>query len=626
MHKLIITLLLLVLSNVASAAVKAFLNQDTFYEGDPVTLTIESSGTDINNNAKPDLRPLNRDFQILGTSTSMQVNIHNGHKRSKKSWTVELQPQRKGSIQIPSIHIGHESTSPVNLTIKAIPPALAKETSKHIFIESSVDITGKQPYVQQQIPYTVKLYYDANMQNGKIYSPTVENAVVEQLGEDRRYRTVRMGKKYSVVEKHFVISPEKSGTLHIPPTSVKGRLTVSDNNANNPKNGNQNGQRRNGMGNTDFMNRFFNRSPFGNDPFFKDFGNDIFSGGRPASKPFTASSEAITVEVQPIPDSFTGKLWLPAEDLIIEDSWANSPPELRVGEPVTRILRLQAKGLAGSQIPKIEIPKPDNIRIYPEQAKSDTQTDGKTVYGISEISISYIPDVQGKVSVPEIKLDWWNVVTKKQQTFTLPKWDLTVAPGVTGSVASKANAIPVPTPKTIEDTNSSDNSTNPNTSPQNTSTDSATNNIFGWLLAAVVLLLAGALAYFYMIRRKQTLVPAKPLHPNNNIDNIDNISEIKAGLQQACTTNNPEQAAEYLLRFVNAGWGGNNPPQNLGSLAEVVTQGKEAILDLQRSLYSKNNSQWNGSHLWEDVKDGIQTTTVPEKNNKQQLKPLYPTL
>ena len=608
-----LTLSILLLStllfiNPAWAEVKAFLNQDTFFEGDPITLTIEAN---TNTQAGPDLSVLNQDFEVLGKSTSTQINILNGHKRIKKSWTIELQPRKKGAIQIPAIMLGQERTNPLSLTITDIPPELEKQTSEHVFVESSVDIVDERPYVQQQIPYTVRLYYDSAMQTGKIYSPTVKDAVVEQLGEDRRYRTVRKGKKYSVIEKHFVISPEKSGKLHIPPTSVKGRLTIAD-----KRNRRQNGQRRD---ETDFMNQFFSNSPFSNDPFFKDFGGGFFSNRGAASNPFTANSEAIDVEVQPLPAEFKGKLWLPAEELIIKDSWAKKPPELRVGEPVTRTLILQAKGLAGSQIPDIEIPKPADVRLYPEQSKPETRTDGKTVYGIKEINLSYIPDVSGAIIIPKIKLDWWNVVSKKQQTFTLPEWTLNVAPAIAGASDKKATTTDVATA----------NEKSVLEKDQAKFTDFVTENTsgsdsFGWKLVAIAgLLIILIYSFFHFIyKRKATSVKSKEIDVT--------IDEIINSLRHVCEKNDKKQAAKLLLDLAAVSWGGQNPPRNLATLASEVEYGSDEILLLERALYAGDSKkgddqkEWNGASLWKVVKKGIKPKSVKSEIIKNDLKPLYP--
>ena len=182
------------------AAVKATLNQSTVFEGDQITLSINS---DQNNNAQPDLKPLQKDFTVQGSSTSSQINIINGIRSFKKTWTIELMPKTVGKVDIPEITVGREKTNSVSVTIANLPPEVAAETSKHIFIESSVELDNdetKEIYVQQQIPYTVKLYYDSAMQTGEVFSPQLENANIRALGNDKKYQVVRAGKKYVVVE------------------------------------------------------------------------------------------------------------------------------------------------------------------------------------------------------------------------------------------------------------------------------------------------------------------------------------------------------------------------------------------------------------------------------------------
>lgn len=191
------------------AAVKATLNQSSVFEGDQITLIIQS---DLNNNTQPDLTSLQKDFEVQGSSTSSQINIINGSRSFKKTWTIELMPKSVGKLEIPEITVGSEKTNSLRVTIANLPPEVAAETSKHIFIESSVELDNDETseiYVQQQIPYTVKLYYDSAMQTGEVFSPQIENANIRALGNDKKYQVVRAGKKYVVVEKRFVISPEK---------------------------------------------------------------------------------------------------------------------------------------------------------------------------------------------------------------------------------------------------------------------------------------------------------------------------------------------------------------------------------------------------------------------------------
>ena len=181
----------------AIAEVKAYLNQSSFFEGDPVTLNLEST---TDNNAKPNLTPLQKDFAILGVSTNSQISIMNGRRSFKKSWIIELQAKNKGDLTIPEIAIGNEKTQAVDLLISDLPPEITTETSKHIFIESSIGTENDSTYVQQQLPYTIKLFYDTSMQTAQIQTPVLDNAIIEKLGKDKRYTVVRAGKRFNVVE------------------------------------------------------------------------------------------------------------------------------------------------------------------------------------------------------------------------------------------------------------------------------------------------------------------------------------------------------------------------------------------------------------------------------------------
>lgn len=582
--------------NPVFAAVKASINQTTVFEGDPVTLTIETSE---NNHSQPNLTPLKKDFDVLEENRNSQISILNGRRSFKKIWSIELQPKLKGEITIPEISVGKDKTQALILTIKTLPPEVMAETRKHIFIESSIDISSDETYVQQQIPYTVKLFYDATMQSGEIYSPKVKNANIRQLSDDRKYQVIRGGKKFIVLEKHFVISAEKSGKLHIPATSVKGRIALS---------GGDSPRLRRRMDETAMLNQFFN--DFTSDPFFRSPFDRMFNRRRSVgpSRPFSISSKTIDVNILPVPASFTGSAWLPAEDLLITDSWATKPAELKVGEPVTRTLVLQVKGLASSQIPKIHIPKPAGIKVYPEQARTDTPNDGNTVYGIQRIDITYIPNKEGSVTIPEIAVDWWDIKNKKQQTFTLPEWNLVVAAGAVGSNAPSINNEPM-------------SDANPESEKQTLNTEQQ-NNPKQWnvkiVAATIGVLLLLFSAIFTHFKKKQ-----RNKHSLKQRSKPVSIKKLQSSLSQACQKNNKHLSARLLLKFTRALWN-DSAIQNLGMLASQLNQGTETIKELEKSLYAADSAKWDGKELQILIEKGIQQKQKNHTLENEGLAPLYP--
>lgn len=603
-NKILKKLFIILLSSVsvmpAFAEVKAHLNQTSFYEGDPITLKIDSTQ---NNDAEPDFSVLHKNFFVGQVRTSKQSFNLNGKVSLKNSWTIELQPRRKGFLQIPAITIGKEKTAIIDIKVTDLPPEIVAETKKHVFLETIIGTEGNKTFVQQQIPYTLKLFYDSTIQRAPIEIPVIKNAILEKLGRDKRYSVVRAGKRFTVVEKNFVISPEKSGSLHIPAATVKGRIGLSGADA-----------KRFRMDETDMANNML--EDFMNDPFFRD----SFSGGffsrrsQGPSKPFAIKGDAIDVDVLPVPKAFTGKLWLPAEDLVIKDSWAKNPPVLKEGEPITRILTLQAKGLAGSQIPDISIPKPKNMKVYPNKAKFVTETDGNTVYGVQNINITYIPDGSGKVVIPKIKVDWWDVKNKMQKTFVLPAWNLNIAPDLTKPAKENIVAKDAVTQKPSSITEKKSVMADKDLEPA---------SFWTWkLLIMIPLLLLFAILFY---RLKKYWIKKQDNHQDKPSRN--KIANLRSSLLQACENNDKQEASKNLLKFAQVYWH-DDSLQNLGMVAARLQKKSDAklIKDLEKNLYRQNMKGWSGEALAKLINDGLPQKKKAVKRASDSLVALYPAL
>ncbi len=203
------------ISTASCAALRAELDRATVQEGSSLTLSIESDGAQ--SGKRPDVTPLRKDFDVLGTSTSSETRFVNGSRSDHTRWLVQLQPRRTGTIDIPPISVGSEQTAALELNVTKASPTAANEASEHVFLEAEAAAAGKPIYVQQQIPYTIRLYYDDTLQTGELAAPNPADAIVEQLGEEKRYTATRNGREYNVIERRYAIAPEKSGALHIPP-------------------------------------------------------------------------------------------------------------------------------------------------------------------------------------------------------------------------------------------------------------------------------------------------------------------------------------------------------------------------------------------------------------------------
>ena len=394
-------LLLLLISTSLQADVSASLGRNTIFDGDTVTLTIET--TDRNHSGEPDLAVLQQDFEVLGTSNSTQVQITNGRRTDRHQWRIELMPKNSGEVTVPAIRVGDDETSPLQLSVKKQPAAVAAASGQPVFIKVSIEPADATAWVQQQIQYTLQLYFRESLAEGSFDGPNVENAIVERLGEDSQYETTVKGEQYQVIERHYAIFPEQSGKLVIPAVVFDGRMAGA--------------LRKRSTGMSSMMERFL--------------GSNMV---RAPGKRIRLRSKEITLDVRARPASYEGKHWLPSEQVVLSDSWAEGPPEFHAGEPVTRTITLEAKGLESSHLPDISLTVPTGMRLYPEKPERTTRTDGEWVYGSNQQTVAYVPTATGRITIPEIKVDWWDTAKQQQRSTVLPAWEVNVLPGEAGLV------------------------------------------------------------------------------------------------------------------------------------------------------------------------------------------------
>jgi len=350
---------------------------------------------------------------------------------------------------------------------------------------------------------------------------------------------------------------------------------------------------------------------------------DEFMSGTPfggTGKRIRVRSEPQTVQVKPRPSDYSGKTWLPAAELAVHDSWADGPPEFHVGEPVTRTLTLDARGLEGSQLPALEFPDVAGLRLYPEQPVHENHTDGKWVYGSSSQSLAYVPSASGKLSIPGIQVDWWDTGTQQQRMVELPPWEINVLPG-----AATPSSQPPPAPAPAIQNPAPAVTAAPVATPESRWQD-ALQHLWPWL-AGIVLLIVGAVVLLRRAARPRqqsadTPVAAAERLPANNGQKQQRQAAL-TDLQSACSGNDPQAAARALLRLAETQWP-EDPPRNLEALARRVTAASAPLRALERALYSAGSAAWQGEELWKLFRNGIPAAQPDSVTADPGLAPLYP--
>jgi hypothetical protein len=422
---------------------------------------------------------------------------------------------------------------------------------------------------------------------------------VTKLGEDRQYDTQRNGREYRVVERRYSLSPERSGELRIPPLVFEGSARTG-----------KGGRGAGGGGpfRDPFFDRFFRDGPFSGDPL------GMFERGQPVS----ARSRAVSLNVKARPGGYAGDHWLPAEALEIADSWARDPPELRVGEPVTRTLTLQARGLSGPQIPEIEIPTPPGLRAYPEKTSSESRSDGESIFGISRQGVTLIPTRSGELVIPEIRVTWWDTAAQQERVARVAGWTMHVeggsapeAPAPDRAAEPRADLVPQVRRDAAE------------RGPQSDSHDE--HNDLRYLIGSpllLALLLAGTWGLI-SYRRRRSSDPARPTPAAVGYGTRAQGSGARKALHRACEANDPRAAANALLDWARATWP-DDAPRNLGSLSARLPGGGDQVRELERRLYAPETGTWDGASLWDALRPGLASSGTPVRGQEDALAPLYP--
>lgn len=372
--------LLLAASGWAQAQTRAWLDRSQISDSETATLTIESDAS-----GAPDYAPLRTDFDLSAQTSSRQMQWSNGGTRARNLYAVVLSPRRSGTLQVPPLQVGGNRTEPLLLQVGASAAApAAMPGNAAVFMETEVD--DPTPYVQQSVGVVVRLYYASQLVSGELLLDTPAGASMQRVGEDRSLVREVNGRRYNLVERRFLLIPERSGPLQLPAAQFNGRAAGG---------------------------------------FFDDmFGGD----GR-----LRASAPARTLQVQPQPAN-AAQPWLPLHDLRLR--YTAAPTQVRAGEAATVVVEAVAQGATRAQFP--ELPALDvgpDAQVFAEPAQFDETFNGNTPQLKLTRRYSIVPRSPGSLRVPGPRMPWWDVKAGETRTAALPDLTLQVAAGGAGSVA-----------------------------------------------------------------------------------------------------------------------------------------------------------------------------------------------
>lgn len=582
---------LLLIGIPAWAKLTAHLDRERITEGESVRLIIEATGQV---SSMPDTRELKRDFDVTGTMSGSRVNIVNGKMDSRTTWTITLIPLHSGELTIPPLTINGEQTPELTLHVSEAPSSAdansGADSDAPVFLETEVNKTD--PYVQGMVSYTQRVFFSVNLAQGSLTEPEHENALVLKLGEDHEYVTRRNGQSYNVIERQFVIFPQTSGRMTIAAPVLNAQI---------PQNNNR------------------------HDPFF----DRLFTNTRP----IRLRGETVTLDVRPRPDHSQTSYWLPAESVELRETWQPDDNTVNLGEPVTRNITIQARGVTGEQLPEPKLSDPQGFKLYPDRAQAGTQNLQQNVLGEKTLRLAYMPTQPGKHTLPAFSIHWWDTENDSTQVATLPQRTITVLPGT-----GQGGGLPAPD---FNNPNATDRPQTGFTPPffqpdrpagaGNIAGSGAVSNWGGWfwstLLFAALWLIT--LLVFWRKRRYSGFggfggSDASAAEHDARLTSSKNARQARGAFLAACRYNNPRHARHYLLKWAAAHWP-DAPPHGIAELAKRFDDPavQSALKELDRVLYRTHETQWNGNELARLISALPKDTATTKTANDKALPDLY---
>jgi hypothetical protein len=385
---LLLLLLLLCLPALAQAQTRAWLDRDRVALGETATLNIETDQAGV---SPPDYTPLEPDFVISGHTSRQSFELRNGKTRSRMLFAVALQPRREGVLAVPPLRVGNTRTQPLSMTVTPAEPARAGGI---VFIEAEAD--QQSPYVQQAVGYVVRLYYATQLISGQLDQEAPPGASLQRVGSDVQYSREIGNRRYTVVERRYLLIPERSGTLAMPPARFLGR----------------------GVG---------------------GFFDEMFGDGQRA---LSATGPQRMLDVRAVPAK-APQPWLPLQALSLR--YAGAPRTARAGDAVDIVVEAVADGANATQMPELQLPVGDGAQVFAEAPQTDESfVDGRPRVKMTR-KFSLVPARAGTLRIAGPRIEWWDVRAGRARTASLPELTLQVAAAARrNSSAVAATAAPPP--------------------------------------------------------------------------------------------------------------------------------------------------------------------------------------
>jgi len=539
--------LLLYMIPAIGLAQTAYLHSSEIIEGDIATLVVE-----YHNNIPSlfylDTSPLEKSFQVLDVSPTVKNERVNNKIFNTMRWEVQIYPKTTGIIKIPALII--KGTSTPELSLKVIDKASIKDSAERIFITVMID--PENPRIGEQVTITVRLIHNKLLTSGQLSEPKIKQGEIYRIGRDRHYEETISGEAFGIIERKLALFANSPGSLVYPAVEFRGEIENDE------------------------------ISPAGEQPF---------------KRRIKRESLPVMLKVQPRAPGYTGKYWLPADDIKVSQRWYGLDGDLTTGVSVGRSLTIQADGLPATALPSdLFNLSNSNFTVYADRAQKENGVASEQLSSRLDQAHAIVITGQGKIRIPDISFSWWDTNEDIEKKVTLPGKTIMVLPPINTEV----------------------NNNSVFTEKQGAESDPLTLfkqwlvTDWNWSLAAIVCALI-LIVYWYATNTKMKRKPV--------LENRFSRSRFK----RACFSGDASAARTQLIALAREEWPGNSiAGLNLLKVRSNSVDFSQQLACLDAVIYGRNHEQWHGRRLWQAFVEADAQNCRPTLEISTNLPRLYP--
>lgn len=554
----------------ALSRVTASVNENPVQLNESVDLVI-SVDDKVDSNAF-DFSVLESDFRLLGTSVSSETRMINFKTTRITRFTTRLMPKKAGTLTIPEFSYQGISSDAISLQVTK---NTGSTDNNSIYVET--ELSQNQVWLQQQVTYTTRLFLSVQISSGSLTQPEIEGALVEQEGKDKEYDKIINGVAYRVIERTYKVIPQRSGEFAIQSPVFQAEVV-------------ENARRQFGFNRTKTISR-------------------------------VGPDQSLTVKA--IPNHYVGH-WLPSEMVMLNSELEPTQQEYYVGEPITRVITLSALDVSKEQLPEINAQYPADIKVYPDQAEVRSNLRGDQYISQRVETQALIPSQAGNITLPAIKITWWNTKTEKMQTTQVEAQTIKVVanPNMAQAPAQPPQIMTAPDTEQPTTEPADLNAADPQTNQAPTSVPAAPVNPWSFNYLAVLfasLWIITLMALVWLLINKQK---AKP-DTDQTYQQSQSEKLAWSRLQKACQKNQIEQIQSQLPIWVAAIYQTqiNTSHQALAQLANPNIN--EQINAMQASRFAPQETPWQANQLLTELKN-IRQKQLSKQHSDSHLAKLNP--